>query len=173
MADSKLWEAAYKSFSDQQNRYKAYGRKTKKLKIKPTSRKNGPVSIPKDHWIKTFREMREWQKTDSFVKWSRKQFLKQGGTCYYCDTPLKGMRQNVEHIVPKSKGGTNHKSNLVLACSYCNKEKNTKLLSQSEKKALKLKNSKKKGTYHQIMNKEEFMSDEEFTYVLAERLRED
>ncbi len=42
-------------------------------------------------------------------------------TCVYCgakDTPLE-----VEHIVPKSKGGSNSVSNLTLACVPCNQAK--------------------------------------------------
>jgi 5-methylcytosine-specific restriction endonuclease McrA len=46
-------------------------------------------------------------------KWNR--------TCAYCskkDVPLE-----IEHIVPKSKGGSNRVSNLTLACHPCNQKK--------------------------------------------------
>lgn len=46
-------------------------------------------------------------------KWGRK--------CAYCgatDTPLE-----VEHITPKARGGSNHVSNLTLACHDCNQAK--------------------------------------------------
>jgi 5-methylcytosine-specific restriction endonuclease McrA len=48
-------------------------------------------------------------------KWGRK--------CAYCrakDCPLQ-----VEHIVPKSRGGSNRASNLTLACEPCNQRKGT------------------------------------------------
>ncbi len=48
-------------------------------------------------------------------KWERK--------CAYCgktDVPLQ-----IEHIVPKAKGGTNRISNLTIACDSCNKKKGT------------------------------------------------
>ncbi len=47
-------------------------------------------------------------------KWNR--------TCAYCgkkDVPLE-----IEHIEPKSKGGSNRISNLTLACTPCNQKKN-------------------------------------------------
>src|SRR5579884_1026131 len=46
---------------------------------------------------------------------------KWGRACSYCqkkDLPLQ-----VEHIVPRAKGGTNRISNLCLACEKCNREK--------------------------------------------------
>jgi hypothetical protein len=49
-------------------------------------------------------------------KWER--------TCAYCgktDVPLE-----VEHIVPKSRGGTNRVSNLTIACRTCNLKKGDK-----------------------------------------------
>ncbi|NEQ16980.1 MAG: HNH endonuclease, partial [Moorea sp. SIO3E2] len=52
-----------------------------------------------------------------------KEYLltKWGHNCVYCgaiDTPLE-----VEHIIPKSKGGSNRVSNLTLACRSCNQKK--------------------------------------------------
>lgn len=47
---------------------------------------------------------------------------KWGRTCVYCekkDVPLE-----IEHINPKSKGGSNRISNLTLACTPCNQKKN-------------------------------------------------
>jgi 5-methylcytosine-specific restriction endonuclease McrA len=47
---------------------------------------------------------------------------KWGRTCAYCganDTPLE-----VEHIIPKSRGGSNRVSNLTIACVPCNQAKN-------------------------------------------------
>jgi len=49
-------------------------------------------------------------------KWGRK--------CAYCgkeNVPLQ-----IEHIVPKSRGGSNRVSNLTLACESCNRAKGTK-----------------------------------------------
>ena len=48
-------------------------------------------------------------------KWDRK--------CSYCD--VKDVPLQIEHIVPKAKGGTNRISNLCLACEKCNLKKGT------------------------------------------------
>ena len=46
---------------------------------------------------------------------------KWGRTCVYCG--IKDVPLQVEHIVPKSRGGTNRISNLTLACELCNQTK--------------------------------------------------
>ena len=67
-----------------------------------------------------------------------------GWTCHYCDAPLAhtsnpgsysiddegclrpaaGFRwTNRDHVVPRSRGGSDHPGNLVLACSPCNGRK--------------------------------------------------
>ncbi|MFJ7077781.1 RNA-guided endonuclease IscB [Streptomyces sp. NPDC098781] len=49
---------------------------------------------------------------------------KWNNACAYCDTtdvPL-----NIEHLNPRSRGGSNRISNLVLACAPCNKAKGSK-----------------------------------------------
>ena len=46
-------------------------------------------------------------------KWGRK--------CAYCG--VSGVPLEVEHIVPKSRGGSNRVSNLTIACKDCNQEK--------------------------------------------------
>ena len=42
-------------------------------------------------------------------------------TCMYC--PVQGVPLQIEHIHPKSKGGSDRISNLGLACEACNKKK--------------------------------------------------
>ena len=50
--------------------------------------------------------------------------------CIYCGrTSYKdGVKLELEHIHPKSKGGTNEHSNIVTACNDCNRGKNTTIL---------------------------------------------
>ena len=47
-------------------------------------------------------------------------------TCVYCNS--KDGFLEIEHIVPKSKGGSNRISNLTLACKRCNKSKGSLLI---------------------------------------------
>ena len=57
-------------------------------------------------------------------------------TCMYCnakDTPME-----IEHLVPRSKGGSNRISNLGLSCSLCNRKKGAKSLEEFVKDKAKL-----------------------------------
>ncbi len=47
---------------------------------------------------------------------------KWGHKCAYCG--IKNVPLEVEHIVPRSRGGSNRVSNLTLACTPCNQKKN-------------------------------------------------
>lgn len=107
-----------------------------------------------EKWVKTHREYLNLKKTDEFNKWSKKQFLYQGGTCYYCHEVLFDKKINVDHKVPKSRGGTNNIRNLVLACSTCNKDKYNRVLMPKEHLKYKQINKKKKGTY--LKNKQKY-----------------
>ncbi len=50
------------------------------------------------------------------AKWQRQ--------CAYCHT--SGVALQVEHLIPKSRGGSDRTSNLVIACEPCNKRKGTR-----------------------------------------------
>lgn len=55
--------------------------------------------------------------------WRRDQ-----GLCFYCGTHmgLKNPECTLDHVIPKSKGGSNRMWNLVVSCRPCNSEKNDK-----------------------------------------------
>lgn len=101
-----------------------------------------------------YQEFQHWKKTPEFQKWKRKQFLKQGGLCWYCQEYLPMTRVNVEHKLACSKGGKNNKNNLVLACSSCNKIKGSSLLSKTARTRLNAQNKTLKGTY--LKNKQHY-----------------
>lgn len=49
--------------------------------------------------------------------------------CEYCQTAevLSGLKNNVDHIIAKSRGGSNDLDNLCAACSFCNGCKHAKV----------------------------------------------
>ena len=56
------------------------------------------------------------------------QLKRQKSRCYYCQCKLT--EYHVEHIVPLSRGGSDHPDNKVLACPSCNLSKQDKLPSE-------------------------------------------
>ena len=50
-------------------------------------------------------------------------FGQQEGRCNGCQTEFPFRAFDVDHIVPQSRGGTNHPDNLQLLCSHCNRVK--------------------------------------------------
>lgn len=44
----------------------------------------------------------------------------QKGLCAYCSEPVILENSTVDHLKPKSKGGTDARENLVMACAPCN-----------------------------------------------------
>ena len=59
-----------------------------------------------------------YKKRKSTVKMKRKK-----KTCHYCGCPIHGKNRTIDHKKPKSRGGSNHPANLVIACVDCNKQK--------------------------------------------------
>lgn len=55
----------------------------------------------------------------------REHLVETEGVCWYCGFDLQKYpwAASLDHIVPKSKGGTNHRSNLRLSCRRCNEAK--------------------------------------------------
>ena len=70
----------------------------------------GPAGRPSP---KEWAKMRDW----AFDKWGR--------ACVYCDA--EGDDLHVDHIVPVSRGGSNHIENLAPACPRCNVSKGGRL----------------------------------------------
>ena len=57
-------------------------------------------------------------------------------SCQYCNVKLSYKDATVDHVLPRSKGGTTHWENVVLSCNTCNRKKGSKTLKQA---GLKLK----------------------------------
>lgn len=120
-----------------------------------------------NRWLETHREFLRWKKTPGYKKWRQAQFTKQLGLCYYCDVSLRTVRVNVEHVIPKSKGGSNYRTNLVLACSSCNKAKGSTKLTDSERTLLNDKHTSKTKFKHQLRE-----AEVAFALELRERVRD-
>ena len=57
------------------------------------------------------------------LKLKQKLYQKQGGVCVGCETDFAIVHFEIDHIIPKSKGGQDAVENLQLICSYCNRVK--------------------------------------------------
>ena len=59
--------------------------------------------------------------------WTRRKriqlFYQYEGKCYWCGKQLEFNVATLEHIIPKSIGGTNAYENLTIACQSCNSKK--------------------------------------------------
>ena len=54
----------------------------------------------------------------------------QEGVCAGCDTHFPFKVMEVDHMLPKSRGGTDHFDNLQLLCTHCNKSKGSKTMAE-------------------------------------------
>ncbi len=54
----------------------------------------------------------------------------QEGVCAGCDTHFPFRVMDVDHILPRAKGGTDHPDNLQLLCSGCNRSKGAKTMAE-------------------------------------------
>ena len=57
-------------------------------------------------------------------------WMKTDGHCAYCGKKLNPFRFHVDHMVPRSQGGTNAPDNLAAACSTCNHRKKAKTVEE-------------------------------------------
>lgn len=53
----------------------------------------------------------------------RRKLLAESPVCWYCGWPLSSGRATLDHLRPRSRGGSDDESNLVLACWPCNRNK--------------------------------------------------
>lgn len=50
-------------------------------------------------------------------------FLRDGGCCLYCGATIEEVDLEVDHLVARSRGGSDAPSNLATSCNECNQEK--------------------------------------------------
>ena len=57
--------------------------------------------------------------------------------CQYCGQPLSSADSTIDHIVPRSQGGTTMWTNVVIACHDCNRKKGGRTPVQAKMNLLK------------------------------------
>ncbi|WP_333428219.1 HNH endonuclease [Microcoleus sp. F4-D5] len=58
----------------------------------------------------------------------RRQLLQlYGNRCHWCNKSMQKSERTIEHLLPKSRGGSNALSNLRLACFSCNNSRGNSL----------------------------------------------
>lgn len=57
------------------------------------------------------------------AKNKRHLYGEQGGNCMGCGEHFLAANLEIDHIVPRAKGGTDHLDNLQLLCGHCNRVK--------------------------------------------------
>ena len=57
-------------------------------------------------------------------------FGQQEGRCNGCKTEFPFRVFEVDHVIPRSRGGTDHISNLQLLCTHCNKTKGDRTMAE-------------------------------------------
>ncbi len=68
-------------------------------------------------------------KSDQLSKIHRRIRAEAHHRCGYCLSPQKYVmaKLEIEHIIPRSRGGSDNESNLWLACSLCNRYKGSQI----------------------------------------------
>ena len=72
------------------------------------------------------------------VKLTRRAiYARDDNTCQYCGGKFKTSDLNIDHVVPKSKGGGNTWENLVCSCFKCNSKKASRTLNETGMKLIR------------------------------------
>jgi 5-methylcytosine-specific restriction endonuclease McrA len=71
----------------------------------------------------TLKELSKQKTKSAGLTLRFKVLLRDKFTCQYCGRRAPSVVVEVDHIIPKSKGGTNDLSNLTASCFQCNRGK--------------------------------------------------
>ena len=64
-------------------------------------------------------------------------FYRDGNTCGYCGKKFSDCNLNIDHIIPKSRGGKDTWDNLICSCLNCNTRKSDRTPAEAKMKLLK------------------------------------
>lgn len=72
------------------------------------------------------------------VRFSRfNVFARDNNTCQYCGKRLPRSELNLDHVIPRSKGGASNWNNVVCSCFVCNRKKGGLLLGETRMRLIK------------------------------------
>ena len=77
------------------------------------------ISVPSILMVKKYKNIKEKQ----FPATRELVLLRDSNTCQYCGGKFESAKLQLEHIVPKSRGGSKSMDNIVAACKKCNDKK--------------------------------------------------
>lgn len=87
----------------------------------------GPVRVPRVLMVLGYSRVPR-----TTVRLSRRNlFLRDAHTCQYCARTLPPRDLNLDHVVPRSRGGRSTWENLVTSCRDCNLRKGGQVLDES------------------------------------------
>lgn len=95
-----------------------------KLLTNPTFRENFLAKNRK------YADKYRYSRNKTRLKLRFKLLEKYNFTCQYCGRKSPNVKLEIDHIIPKSKGGTNNETNLIVACHDCNMGKLDKILTE-------------------------------------------
>lgn len=79
----------------------------------------------------------------------RNLYLRDNGKCQYCNISVSIKTGTIDHVIPKSRGGTHCWENIVLSCARCNQKKGNKLPAEFH---LKISSNPRAPTLFDIVN---------------------
>jgi 5-methylcytosine-specific restriction endonuclease McrA len=95
------------------------------------------------------------------VKLTRREiFLRDNYTCQYCGVQTRDL--TIDHVVPKSRGGTHTWENLVSACRACNHRKGGRLMSETRMTLRRAPFQPRAGRYYSIQRRLERSPNQEW-----------
>lgn len=86
-------------------------------------------------------------------------FNRDNWQCQYCGTRLDWSSVTIDHVTPKSRGGTTCWKNCVAACKKCNSKKGSRSLSETELVLRKLPTEPKMTHYWEMMHPSQWHKD--------------
>lgn len=131
-------QMAYRNPEDNKAYCKAYWavHKEKYMLQKNERWKNDPEfrersKLQKKIWYaKNKDKVKQYSKQSGYYKLRFDVLNRDNFTCKYCGKSAPSVKLEVDHIVPRSKGGKSTIENLTTSCSDCNQGKSDMLINQ-------------------------------------------